>query len=180
MESQISIKLIDKLTEHNQDLRVEYVEQTKKWADTFHALAVERSMWTTKQWCEYLNLTPRIIEKRGKTQYLFPKNFFNTADSKEHYKLTNEYSRVSRMEKDEYIDKAIDKAEKHFENSILRLAQRIIKKGININSEALEIVSKRMGVNLDTIITDGQKTVKAQTIVASGQVQRPHYRYLVK
>ena len=36
------------------------------------------------------------------------------------------------------------------------------------------------GINIDTIISDGEKQVKAQTICAWGEIQRPHYRYLVK
>jgi hypothetical protein len=35
-------------------------------------------------------------------------------------------------------------------------------------------------VNIDMTLTDGEKTVKAFTIIAEGQIQRPHYRYLVK
>ena len=34
--------------------------------------------------------------------------------------------------------------------------------------------------NMSTIITDGKKVVRAFTIIASGAIQKPHYRYLVK
>jgi len=35
-------------------------------------------------------------------------------------------------------------------------------------------------VNIETTLTDGEKMVRAYTIIAEGQVQRPHYRYLIK
>lgn len=37
-----------------------------------------------------------------------------------------------------------------------------------------------LGVNIETTITDGVKKVRAFTIVAEGEIQRPHYRYLIK
>jgi hypothetical protein len=51
-------------------------------------------------------------------------------------------------------------------------------KGIDINN--MKVVSGYVGVNVEMTISDGDKYVKAWTIVAEGTVQRPHYRYLVK
>ena len=42
------------------------------------------------------------------------------------------------------------------------------------------VLLKTIGVNIESIITDGTKTVRAWTIVAEGEIQRPHYRYLIK
>jgi len=58
------------------------------------------------------------------------------------------------------------------------LAARIEKKGLNV--EKIKTVTSHIGVNLETTLTDGTKTVRAWTIVASGEIQRPHYRYLIK
>ena len=66
----------------------------------------------------------------------------------------------------------------HYNDSILKLALRIEKK--ELNQDKLELTTSHVDVNISTTITDGDKTVKAWTIIASGPVQRPHYRYLVK
>jgi hypothetical protein len=46
--------------------------------------------------------------------------------------------------------------------------------------EKLVVETSHIGVNINTTLTDGEKTVRAFTIIASGEIQRPHYRYLVK
>ena len=65
----------------------------------------------------------------------------------------------------------------HYEDSIAKLAARIEAKGLNVSN--LKVKTSHIGVNIETVLTDGSKTVKAFTIIAEGQVQRPHYRYLV-
>ena len=69
-------------------------------------------------------------------------------------------------------------AEQHYENSIQKLAARIEKKGLN--TENLSVLTSHVGVNINTTLTDGIKTVRAFTIIAEGPIQRPHYRYLIK
>jgi hypothetical protein len=58
------------------------------------------------------------------------------------------------------------------------LVDRIDKKNLDLNK--LSIQSKSIGININMILTDGIKTIKAYTVIAEGCVQRPHYRYLVK
>jgi hypothetical protein len=53
-----------------------------------------------------------------------------------------------------------------------------MKKGLN--EENLKVVTSHIGININTTISDGDKTVKAWTIIAEGEIQKPHYRYLVK
>ena len=78
----------------------------------------------------------------------------------------------------DYLVKAKKNAKLHYENSILRLALRIEKK--ELNQAKLEMTTSHIDVNIETTITDGDKTVRAWTIIAEGPIQRPHYRYLVK
>jgi hypothetical protein len=66
----------------------------------------------------------------------------------------------------------------HYENSIVKLAYRIEKKGLNLDK--ITVKTSHIGVNINTWITDGEQTVHAYTIIASGEIQRPHYRYLIK
>lgn len=68
--------------------------------------------------------------------------------------------------------------EAHYEQSIEKLAFRIAQKGLN--QESLTVTTSHIGVNIETTLTDGIKTVRAFTIIASGEIQKPHYRYLVK
>jgi hypothetical protein len=79
---------------------------------------------------------------------------------------------------DKFIDKELKKAELHYESSLLKLAYKIELKKIDIHN--MSVVTGHVGVNIDMTLTDGEKTVKAFTIIAEGQIQRPHYRYLVK
>ena len=70
------------------------------------------------------------------------------------------------------------KAEQHYQASILKLADRIQKKGLVVDE--IKVQTAHVGLNINTTLTDGQKTVRAFTIIAEGEIQRPHYRYLVK
>jgi hypothetical protein len=79
---------------------------------------------------------------------------------------------------DKFVEKQVKEAGEHYESSILKLSAKIEKKGLNI--EKLEVKSGRVGVNFETTLTDGEKIVRAFTIVASGDIQKPHYRYLIK
>lgn len=77
-----------------------------------------------------------------------------------------------------YLAKAEKAAIAHYHNSIQKLALRIVAKGLNLDN--LEVKTYHIGVNIETTLTDGEKTVRAFTIIAGGPVQKPHYRYLIK
>lgn len=79
---------------------------------------------------------------------------------------------------DNYIEFIKNDSLKKFDNSIIKLAKRISKKELNLDK--LNIESSHIDVNINCIITDGNKKVKAQTILACGEIVRPHYRFLVK
>ena len=78
----------------------------------------------------------------------------------------------------DYIERAFKQAEKHYFNSIDRLSNRIQKK--QLNESKLTLKTSYIDKNISTTISDGKKTVRAYTILAWGDVQKPHYRYLVK
>ena len=78
----------------------------------------------------------------------------------------------------QHISTMVKQAEAHYEQSIQKLAFRIAQKGLN--QESLTVTTSHIGVNIETTLTDGIKTVRAFTIIASGEIQKPHYRYLVK
>jgi hypothetical protein len=94
------------------------------------------------------------------------------------YSFRNKVYNARNTGKDKYIAKEIKKAVLHYENSIVKLAYRIEKKGLNLDK--ITVKTSHIGVNINTWITDGEQTVHAYTIIASGEIQRPHYRYLIK
>jgi hypothetical protein len=67
---------------------------------------------------------------------------------------------------------------KHYLNSIEKLAHRI--KSYGLDECKLKLETTYIDQNISTLLTDGNKTIKAFTILAWGQIQKPHYRYLIK
>lgn len=76
-----------------------------------------------------------------------------------------------------YIDKEVLEADKQFCLKQAKLADRLIKKDVE-GEIKLRINSSYP--NLEGVVQAKDKQVSFYTIVASGQIQRPHYRYLIK
>jgi len=149
--------LSERLTAETQELKKTYIEMTIEWAKEDFAQTKE---WISKAYKETFELV-------GKSQYWanqrklmrLPSYFFN-GDVNDH------------------VERMVKAAEKHYTNSIAKLALRIEKKGLN--QDKIEMTTGYVDVNITTTITDGEKVVKAWTIIAGGEIQKPHYRYLVK
>ena len=150
--------LISALKENSQDLLVTYLERTEAWAK---------------------EQVIRNIAKQKAFGSWYRNNNWET-DKADYYKLEKFiYTTPSwHFDESEFLTRSLEKAKAHFENSIVKLAYRIVAKGLDINN--LQFKNSRVGINIDTIISDGEKQVKAQTICAWGEIQRPHYRYLIK
>jgi len=145
--------LIETLKRETESLKIQYIEMTEKWA--------------IKEF-EYL--------RQWATDYRSGKFGFGVA-SKKYYRLPHYIiNRNGKVE--QHVEKMVENAIEHYKFSIEKLAARIEKKGLN--QEVLKTVTSHIGVNIETTLTDGNKTVKAFTIIAEGDVQRPHYRYLIK
>lgn len=78
----------------------------------------------------------------------------------------------------EYEISEVNAAERHYADSIVKLADRLIKKGVVL--EGMEIKTSSIGINVEIIIDCSGIITRAWTIVAEGPIQRAHYRYLVK
>lgn len=145
--------LTEILKRETESLKAQYVEMTEKWA---------------VQEFEYL--------RKWAADYNKGKFGFGEASKKYHrlpYYIVNSNGKV-----EQHVEKMVKDAVKHYNSSIQKLAGRIEKKGLN--QEKLTTVTSHIGVNIETTLTDGNKTVRAFTIIAEGAVQRPHYRYLIK
>lgn len=145
--------LIEKLKEQTQSLKQQYLSMTEEWAEKeYHKL---------KQWKkEY---------EEGKYGY--------GAASKKYYSLPSQITNP-RSTVNEYINVMVKRAELHYENSINKLAYRLMSKNMDIDN--LKMETSHIGVNIETVLSDGKQTVRAYTVIAGGAVQRPHYRYLIK
>jgi len=159
------MELVKKLIEETQGLKTQYVEKTMDWAKEQYQRNIERRdlfrKMTFRQ--KSADRNPELILVSQSKYYQEEKWVWNT---------------VFFSSQDEFVSKMADNAEKHYHSSIEKLALRIQKKGLNENN--LKFVTAHVGVNIETTITDGNKTVRAFTVLAYGPIQRPHYRYLIK
>ena len=143
--------LLQILTQETQTLKKQYLQMTQEWAvKEFNYL---------KQWIK---------------DYQSGKFGFGEASKK--YARIPHYIHSGKVE--QHIQKKCQEAEQHYQTSIQKLTTRIEKKGLC--QERIKIKTSHIGVNIETVLTDGDKSVRAFTIIAGGEIQRPHYRYLVK
>lgn len=145
--------LIETLKAETESLKVQYLNMTTEWA------AKEFSQLRT--WANEYQSGKFGFGEASKKYYRLPSCVVNSNGTVEMY-----------------VEMAVKSANTHYEDSIAKLAFRIEKKGLDVSK--LKVKTSHIGVNIETVLTDGIKTVKAFTIIAEGLVQKPHYRYLVK
>ncbi len=145
--------LIETLKNETETLKVQYLEMTEKWAI--------KEFENLRQWAKEYHTGKFGFGEASKKYYRLP------------YYIVNSNGKV-----EQHIEKMVQNAIEHYKLSIEKLALRIEKKGLNQSN--LKIVTSHIGVNIETTLTDGLKTVRAFTIIAEGMIQKPHYRYLVK
>lgn len=161
MKTTTENKLVEILKKETESLKNQFLESTINWSVTEFS--------KTKKWMndyrdgkiEYTNdYWEKIIRNNDRKRFFsLPRYFFDDNPEK-------------------FIEKNVENAKLHYENSIVKLAIRIEKFGMDSNK--LQVTTSQIGVNINAVLTDGNKTITAYTIVASGEVQRPHYRFLVK
>lgn len=172
-------KLIELLKNETKSLKEQYIQKTIEWAEKRFYLSVEQTTWKEVKWAEFLNIPTSIANPGTSMEFVtFYSGFYNSKTSKIYYKLRNQAYSIKQIGKDKYINKEVNSAILHYDNSIDKLADRISRK--NLNQDNLHLLTSHIGVNIETTITDGEKKVSAYTIIAEGEIQRPHYRYLIK
>lgn len=156
--------LVSILTEETQSLKEQYIQFTEEWAtEEFDRL---------KKWLSDYNEFTSTIN-------------FASADRSFRRELIKKQSILARIpnsvyknDVESFVADQVENAKKHYTNSVLKLAARVEKKGLN--QEKIKATTSHIGVNIDTTLTDGEKSVRAFTILAVGEINRPHYRYLIK
>lgn len=145
--------LVKILKRETASLKEQYVDMTAKWARA-----------------EFTNLRKWADDYRsGKFGYGEASNKYYRLP----YEITNPNGKI-----EDYVAKQVKFAIDHYEDSIAKLAHRIKSKGMDVSK--IKATTSHVGVNIETTLTDGVKTVRAFTIIAGGAIQRPHYRYLIK
>jgi len=169
--------LIERLTEETQSLKKQYLEMIQTWSQEEFTRLKEMSRWSTQQWADHFGIT---LEERfpGAGTYSWPRGFYNSQRSVPVFRAREKAAAAASQGEQKFMERAMKNAEQHYEGSIAKLAYRIQNKGLDESS--LKMSTSHIGVNIETTITDGSQTVRAWTIIASGPIQRPHYRYLVK
>lgn len=150
--------LIGVLKKETESLKSQYVEMTKDWAKK----SFERM------------INSDFLYKHTSGKYY--KQRFGATKAED--AMINRCATIVNNGVDAYIAKAEKEAGEHYEFSIEKLAAKIESKALDQTKIAVK--TAHVGVNIETVLTDGQKTVKAFTIIAEGAIQRPHYRYLIK
>lgn len=167
------------LRKETECLRLAYLNRTEDYAFAIFKLASERYRWSDEQWANYLGVETEIKNPGSNIEFVgFKRNFYNTSAAREYSKLKKTYYSIIASGYDKYLMKELKYAELHYEKSLHKLISRVESKGLIVDN--IKIKSNSIDVNINLILTDGEKSVKAWTIVAEGPIQRPHYRYLVK
>lgn len=183
--------IVAKLTTETAQFRVDFMHQIAEWSIT-----EKQRIDSLVNWYKTTTIVnpKRVAEKVQytiggitRTTTTFGRDFshmteeqksdFLKWESMQKWMYSTGYS-VSQMSQQDFSKKELKKAEQWFDDSIVKLATKINGKGLNL--DALEMSSTYVERNLCTTITDGVKKVKAQTIFACGEINRPHFRYLVK
>ena len=145
--------LLETLKNQTQSLKDQYIQKTIEWAINDFA--------EQKKWAADYNLGKFGFGVASKKYYRLP------------YYITNSNGKV-----EQHIEKMVNAANEHYESSIIKLAAKIQTKGLD--ESKLQVQTSHIGINIETTLTDGIKTIRAFTILAFGCIQKPHYRYLIK
>jgi len=118
----------------------------------------------------------------------YPHTYISRYDKKESVVLSRDGSRIrdkarsaNRLGKGAFAEKMQDAARQHYIDATLKLAFRLRQKGVEIGDN-VTVSSERIdgAGNIAIQIKSDKGVVRAWTIIASGPVVAPHYRYLIK
>lgn len=76
--------------------------------------------------------------------------------------------------------KFMNNADLGFDKNINKAVDKIIKKGLDLDNLEFNYRGITVDGNVSMFITDGKKKVDLYTIIAEGEIQTAHYRFLVK
>jgi hypothetical protein len=150
--------LLGKLQKETEELKADFISATEKSAIDYVKKVINNPVEDYVKGENYTQRLQRTKDRRERSFFMRPE--------------------TAAKAQSEYITKRLKMAEIHYQNSIEKLANRILQKGLIEN--LILFKTAKIGANIECQITDGTKTVKCWTITAWGEIQRPHYRFLVK
>lgn len=152
------------LIEQTKALKDEFLKSTEKWAKKSFETIAELGKLTYNEFVEKHKLDAemnykirrKIIKRYEDSRVIFLAGF------------------------ESFLKGKLYQAECHYYYSVGKLAVRLNRKGI-IESKDFTIKTAYIRQNIETTIVDKNgKITRAWTIIAEGEIQQPHYRYLVK
>jgi hypothetical protein len=174
-------KLINALFLETAELKTNFIEKTLEFAKREYEQANDVLKMNNQQWCIFFNIEPVCSVRNSDVYYSFPSGFYNTENAKKKHVMQKKADNIIRNPLEQWLDSREQEAVLHYEKSIEKLAGRIASKGLDLDSLKFSTCSDFNKGNIETIITDAKgKKVRAFTILAWGEVNAPHYRYLVK
>ncbi len=180
------MELLQKLLVETEPLRRDFLKKTEEFAMKTYKENQNRVFWRAEEWCNFLGIQPEYEDvkanKNGEITVVrvarFPKGFHNTHNAKTLDNVLKHVIKIKGITDDEFVKLEIENAQKHYQKSIDKLAFRI--KEYKLDENKIKLETTYIDQNISTIISDGDKTIKAFTILAWGEIQKPHYRYLIK
>jgi hypothetical protein len=119
-----------------------------------------------------------VIESRGYADHQFAKGAMR--HTKSSFAYWNKISNIKHKGLDSYISKGILNAELNFEKSINKVVDKCKNKGLDIDSAKVIYYGIGNDGNPTFDVTDTKKSVYCKTIIAFGEIQIPHYRFLIQ
>jgi len=159
--------IIEDLRIATQELKADYMVKTEETSARIHANAIE-SLPIVEANFESLN---RELKATGDRYYYYNSRLIDLGAQ------VQKLREIARMTYGAFLASELQRAEMHYESSLIKLATRLVQKGIVGN---YTVKSGYVGVNFEVVITSETGTVRAWTILAWGDIVRPHYRYLIK
>lgn len=165
-ESDSYKEMISDLKSQTSGLKDAYIERTKTYrSEEYDRVIAKYGNYTNDDWIAKF---PKVFKISAARQI--------TEVSPEGKKMRGEVERMKNQGKSGYVQYYAKLAEIHYKNSIEALGKKITDAGFNVNNVKLK--SSSIGVNFETEVTDGNKYMRAYTIIAAGPIIAPHYRYL--
>ena len=125
---------------------------------------------------EYGNLTNEEWKDKFPKSYRDYRGITTIELSPEGRKVRAKVIDMKRQGKEAYIKEHVKNAEDHYKQSIEILGEKITMAGFDTSK--IKLKSSSIGRNFETEVTDGEKYMRAYTIIAEGPIIAPHYRYL--
>jgi len=162
-----SANIIEDLRVATQELKADYIQKTKETSARIHANAKQNLIIAEAQYDSLYN----ELKATGVRGFYYNSNLVDLG------RTVNKYRAIATASYEAFLATELKHAEMHYETSLVKLATRLMQKGIVGN---YTVKSGYVGVNFEVTISSELGTVRAWTIIAFGDIVRPHYRYLIK